>query len=307
MSWKEMPTTAQQKDPVWIAKGADAISEAILHFAQTGEGVLIGRQGTLEFDCLYLHWIVNETISEDMRNKLQTNAGVFPATELAIKVWVQEYTSALQESAILASGWNPDSSEHENQFLQEAVPNAKQIVLRALEPYYVEPEKRWTRLLAGKKVCIVSSFADTMRSQVSRRRQIWPADADSLLPDSAEWSFVKTRYPDVLGKTSSCVWDSATTDWTKALKQVHAEVLQTGADIVLVGWGALGMILGKHLKKKGKCVIVMGGAIQNLLGIKGSRWRSHPIISHFWNEAWISPAEEEVPPHAFSVESGCYW
>jgi hypothetical protein len=51
----------------------------------------------------------------------------------------------------------------------------------------------------------------------------------------------------------------------------------------------------------------MGGAIQVLFGIRGNRWSSHPVISRFWNEAWVYPSLEETPGSAESVERGCYW
>ena len=77
--------------------------------------------------------------------------------------------------------------------------------------------------------------------------------------------------------------------------------------IALIGCGALGMVLGSELKKHGIIAIVMGGATQVLFGIKGQRWATHSVISHFWNEAWVWPNVTETPRGASSIEGGCYW
>ena len=86
-----------------------------------------------------------------------------------------------------------------------------------------------------------------------------------------------------------------------------AEVEAARPEIVLIGCGGLGMVLGAELKKRGFCCVVMGGAIQNLFGIKGRRWKDHSIIGGFWNGSWVSPLESEVPEGAGAIEGGCYW
>jgi hypothetical protein len=79
------------------------------------------------------------------------------------------------------------------------------------------------------------------------------------------------------------------------------------AEIVLIGCGGLGAIIGHELRMRGKICIVMGGAIQVLFGIKGRRWQSHSIISSFWNDAWVWPRLEDTPRGAEEIEGGCYW
>jgi hypothetical protein len=85
------------------------------------------------------------------------------------------------------------------------------------------------------------------------------------------------------------------------------QVVQSGAKVALVGCGGLAMPLALRLKKSGIAVIVLGGAIQLLFGIKGKRWSHHPVISEFFNDWWISPSAEEIPGAATDIEGGCYW
>ena len=77
--------------------------------------------------------------------------------------------------------------------------------------------------------------------------------------------------------------------------------------MALIGCGGLGMVIAGRLRQKGISSIVLGGAIQVLFGIKGRRWANHSVISGLWNDAWVSPAADEIPGGADSVEGGCYW
>ena len=76
--------------------------------------------------------------------------------------------------------------------------------------------------------------------------------------------------------------------------------------IVLVGCGAIGMPVARRLKERGHIVIVMGGAMQLLFGIKGRRWCKEPIAAA-WNDAWTAPSPHEKPAAANLIEAACYW
>lgn len=95
--------------------------------------------------------------------------------------------------------------------------------------------------------------------------------------------------------------------WEEAVEYVVKEVLKTDSNVVLIGCGGLGMIIGARLKAAGKMCIVMGGAVQVLFGVKGMRWKYHEVISKFWNEEWVWPLSEETPAGSEEVEGGCYW
>jgi len=79
------------------------------------------------------------------------------------------------------------------------------------------------------------------------------------------------------------------------------------ASVALVGCGGLGMIIAGRLRRAGISVIVMGGAIQVLFGIKGRRWERHDVISKFWGPSWVWPSESETPTGSFKIEGACYW
>ena len=77
--------------------------------------------------------------------------------------------------------------------------------------------------------------------------------------------------------------------------------------IALIGCGCYDIPLSTYIKGLGKQSIIIGGGLQILFGIKGSRWDRHNIISKLYNDNWIRPSESEKPNNFKSIEGGCYW
>jgi hypothetical protein len=145
-----------------------------------------------------------------------------------------------------------------------------------------------------------------MRRQVEKAGQIWRGLEGGLLDTETKWSFVKTGYSPILA-LGMAGWPAGIYSWQLAVEYTVDEVMKSGATVALIGCGGLGMIIAGELKKRGVTALVLGGAIQVLFGIKGRRWANHSVISGFWNDAWVSPAEAEIPRGAVLVEGGCYW
>jgi len=285
-------------------KGSYDILVAIQKALFSDTGLLVGRFGTIEFDVCWES--ENGYITKDAASVLERNAGVFPSSIDSIQKWVSATKEAFQSADILATGWYAPIVKREQKLLTNWSFTGSQIVLRGLEPYYSYPELRWTKALEGQSVCVVSSFTKSMVSQVEKGEAcIWP-DADGSLWPSVKWSWVNTGYaPSMsLGRAS---WEDDPESWEEAVAYVVGSVMNTGARIVLIGCGGLGMIIASELKRRGKICIVMGGAIQVLFGIKGGRWENHGVISKLWNEEWVYPSPEETPGAAWAVENSCYW
>jgi len=277
-----------QKDISVIVRGSEKISECIKGALEKGEGAIIGRMGSTEMTC-----VLSE--SPDLYMKvLETYSGVFGRFE----EWVSDYKEACSESNIFATGWYEPLAEKEINYMKK-ISKAALIPLRSLEPYYCSDP--WSSILAGRRVTVVSSFADSMRSQIGR--DIW--ENKSILPE-ASWSFVRSYYCPTIA-CGRCEWPSQIASWKSAVDYLEREVLTTQPEIVLIGCGGLAMPLALRLKRKGIIAIVLGGAIQILFGIKGLRWESHPEISEFFNDSWVFPSDDEIPVGAEKIERGCYW
>ena len=274
------------------------IRTAIEKALSENTGLLVGRFGTIEFDTLWYHSMTG-FLKKEYLPVLERNAGVF-GDAASITRWCSEYAAACGAADIMATGWYAPIKVREQEILKRVLFYGKQCVLRALEPYYWPVEERWTGALDGQKVCVVSSFTDTIRSQLAK--DIW--GKEKMLP-SAEWSFVKTGYAPslALGRAG---WKCDAESWETCVEYVVSEVVKTGARVVIIGCGGLAMVIASRLKAAGKICIVMGGATQVLFGIKGRRWEGHQI-SGFWTSEWVGPSASETPAGASEVERGCYW
>jgi hypothetical protein len=266
------------------------------------KGFLVGRNGTIEMEVLLSR---HNGLQLEPRHvmQLERNAGVFPTTPASIASWIRKTLAAVQDSDLLVAGWYKPIAADELEFLRVIGKRGPYLPLRALEPYYVPEVYQWTSALEGRRVAVVSSFADTACEQASRSYAVWNGRA--VLP-KATYLPVQTRYSPRLAQ-GRAEWPDTMKSWETAVTDVVNRVIEQNAEIVLIGCGGLGMVIGQELRIRGKVCIVMGGAIQVLFGIKGRRWQNHSIISTFWNDAWVWPRLEDTPAGAEEVEGGCYW
>jgi len=288
-----------------LFEAAILISDGIATALSQKKGFLVGRNGTIELEAL-LTYKQKQFLFQQQGKILEKHAGVFPSAEPYHRHWIQETENAIQNTDLLVAGWFAPLAREEKPYLTSLGRNSVALPLRALEPYYVPMEMMWTRFLEYHKVAIVSSFADTMMKQIPKAKHIWGDRVNSLLPPHAQFIPIRTGYAPVLAN-GRAEWPGNPTSWEDAVDSVVQRVVDSGAEIVLIGCGGLGMILGNRLKKLGKVCIVMGGAIQVLFGIKGNRWETHSIISRFWNDEWVYPSEDETPADSCSIEKACYW
>jgi hypothetical protein len=275
-----------------VDKGNDDISNLIKRAITTKQGLLIGRHGTIEFQAMM------SEITSEVAATLEKNAGIFP--QFTASMWATFYKNASLAADGIATGWYEPMAKKEIEFVTKQNPKAIQYPLRSLEPYYTK-SMPWTTNLEQRRVTVVSSFTETMKKQLTKKSFIW--DDPYILPSNAQWSFVRTFYPPNI--TNRLGWKFS--NWKEAINDTVEKVIETRAEIVLIGCGGLAMPIGHELKRRGVIVIVMGGAIQVLFGIKGERWATHPVISKFWNSAWVYPSKDETPDHANLVEDTCYW
>jgi hypothetical protein len=307
---KTLPYLTIQKH---MATPVDLGAQQICKLMSGAEPWFIGRNGTIELEVI-LFWFTRRQRGQEYppqyMETISRNAGVFPATKESIDAWCDEYCTALAQLNGLAAGWYKPLEEAEASILSLYAPSsAFRCPLRSLEPYYVQKDLQWTRKLAGKRVTVVSSFAESIRKQVESEKfpRIWSGDSAGLLnPPGLTWSYVRTGYAPALA-LGRCGWPAGVSCWQDAVEYVVEEVQKSNADVAIIGCGGLGMLIGAELKRRGISAIVLGGATQVLFGLKGTRWATHPIISDFWNDAWVWPSEAEKPNGAVLVEGGCYW
>jgi len=219
-------------------------------------------------------------------------AGVYPPEPAIFSRFCKEFAQALAHLDVLAVWFNLGEHAAQRRF----VPKARLTALRALEPFY--HERPWSQHLEGKRVLVVSPFAETIQTQYRRRRQIWRAKPE-MLPD---FQLRTVRSP-----LSAFLVVPKYPDWFTALDALREQMASAVFDVGIIGAGAWSLSLAAHAKSLGACAIHLGGATQLLFGIKGGRWDPHSEISGFYNGAWTRPSPGETPQLVQKIEGGCYW
>ena len=277
-----------------INKGAKAICFAITTALENDDGALIGRNGSGELDCM-----INGIKAYSIQT-LESNAGIYPMRQPdTFLSWREESIKATQTANILVTRWYKPLEAAEQKALVEWNVTPIQIPLRSLEPYYVEDSLRWTSLLSGHRVAVITSFTETAKKQISKG--VCP-----MFPSDISWSWIQTGHPPSVAQGRN-EWPLDVGSWSDAVQYVVREVLREGARFALIGCGGLSMPIARALKLRGIIAIVLGGAIQVLFSIKGNRWKNHETIRTLWTNDWVFPSEEETPSQANLIEGGCYW
>lgn len=274
---------------ITMKKSNNAIEEAI----RKGEPFAAIRFGAVEISALNNY----EKIRLGFRRKykksvvysIKNNAGVFPPTQEIIDFYAKYLETNLKDTDYLGV-----SSVHmENYFFKHLTPNATPVQNWALDPLL----GKWSHLLAGKRVLVISPFAEQIEEQYEKRHLLFQAEPE-ILPE-----FTLVTIPAILtsGKAASKEFDN----WFEVLDYLKLEILKKDFDIALVGAGAYGTPLCLYIKSLGKMAIQSGGATQLLFGLMGKRWEKREYVARHVNPHWSRPT---VKPYGHkNIEGGCYW
>jgi hypothetical protein len=218
-------------------------------------------------------------------------AGVYPPEASILSRFCEAFAESLTHLNVLGVWFNFGEYAARQRFAKQA----SLAQLTALEPFF--HSRPWSRHLAGKRVLVVSPFADTIQGQYEKRKLVWRNP--EVLPD---FQLLTLRSP-----LSAFLAAPAYTDWFAALDAMREQMASIRFDVAIVGAGAWSLPLVAHAKSLGGWAIHLGGATQILFGIMGGRWDNMPKISAFYNEAWTRPSAAETPPEVKKIEGGSYW
>jgi len=258
---------------------------------QDGRPFLASRLGWMECYGLGL-WDTSQQVEQSFIDKLRRHAGVFPPTKDNFETFCSIYLAAAREIDLLGLMKSPN----EKHLVESHIPKVLRCALGSLEPYLNSVP--WSRSLAGLRVLVVHSFADSILRQYRLNRTKLFVD-HQVLPEF-ELHCVKAPQT-MLAETAgfSC--------WSEALADLKTKVDAVDYDVAIIGCGAYGLPLGAHIKLRGKVAVHFGGAVQLLFGISGQRWRNWSEFRAITRDAWISPSESERPAGWNKIEEGCYW
>lgn len=262
------------------------------------KGILSGKPFmAAKFGSTELHTISYQLLKPFISNKrldmiiskLCTYSGFFPCDKKYIKNFFYEICNAISNTDLLCN-----VTTFTEEFMVENYGNDCEKALGYLFPYGLE--NPWTSALEGKKVLVIHPFVETIQRQYDNNRtRIY--ENPKMLPNFELYTVKAVQ-------TLADEQDERFATWFEALDYMFEEAMKIDFDVAIIGCGAYGMPLAGRIKSAGKSAIHMGGGLQLLFGIKGSRWDES---NDFYNEYWVRPSELERIKSAEKIEGACYW
>ena len=185
------------------------------------------------------------------------------------------------------------------EYLVERYAQKSRVVLMSkTSPFSVK--KPWTEALAGKRVLVVSIFAEYLKMQYEKREKLykgeWKLPKFELIPVKSVWYYNEEN--------------SQFSSWFDALDYLYKEIIKHDFDIAILSCGPFAINLAPMIKRMGKQAIQYAGETQLLFGIRGQRWDDIPFFKKYYNESWIrvSPEESGISNNSSKqFDEGCYW
>lgn len=260
---------------------------------ETGEAFFYSRWGGVEAKAVF-DYVMG--FPSRVESSLMNNAGVFPLTTSIVHSYCEEAISAAKQIDILCAWFH--IIDGEDLLFRWYSPDAVIVGSATSSPFLFE--NAWTGKLKNKRVLVIHPYAELIEKQYKKRELLWE-NHDEILPQ-----FDLITYKAVQSLGGSDEYDS----WVDALNKMKNDIEKLTFDIALIGCGAYGMPLGAFIKDRmKKPAIHIGGMLQILFGIKGTRWEGKPYNydTKFFNEFWVRPGEALKPKNYMNVEDGCYW
>jgi hypothetical protein len=258
---------------------------------ESGEPFAAIRIGAVEMGALNNYEKIllgyQKTFKPSVRMSMKQNAGFFPTTDKQLTFFAKHFFKEANKTDVLGiSGIHMESYMYQRYLFHADV-----IPYEAFEPLRGD----WIQALAGKRVMVVSPFAEDIEKQYKKRHQLFPA---GVLPDFTLMTVKAVQ-------TIADAYDPRYTTWFDALDAMKVDIMKHDFDIALIGAGAYGSHLCWFVKSMQRQAIQTGGATQTMFGMIGKRWENRSHVSQYINPHWIRPSVK--PLGAEKVEQGAYW
>lgn len=289
---------------IWAPYKADLQDEEAYHLLKQGieseAPFLCARMGCTELQTIaFVRMMRTPVIGLAFRPfvkgvmySIANSSGVFKPTIDVLYKFADLYIRLFPEIDVLGI-WHP-SERLLGKYFSGIVKISQSVVDPNLE------KGTWTALLKGKKVLVVHPFADSIRSQYEKRKELF--DSPDVLPDFKSL-YVLKAIQSIAGNVPS-----GFKTWFDALDYMRDEMNKVDYDIALIACGAYGFPLGAYAKQNGKKAFVIGGNLQLLFGIKGRRWAQTDKYKRIMEKpSWVWPSESETPQGIERVPGSGYW
>ena len=232
---------------------------------------------------------------------MKNNAGIQLTTIDSIIKYSKLYCEAFDNCEIYA-GWEtwggvyPYIAQSQDYFKNKY--NKSMIWAFTFDIFHYIYSCPWTHALKGKRVLIVSAFAESINEKIPIREKIYGVD---LFP---ECEIITICPPQTQGDNPSEEFITELIAFEKRLDEIKDTY-----DIALVSCGGYGNLVCNSIYKQGKSAIYVGGVLQMYFGILGNRWliERADAVRLFLNANWSRPKDSEKPSGHVNIEKSCYW
>ncbi len=235
------------------------------------------------------------------KSEIFSNAGFYSNSWSEIEKFSKLYVDALSNTDVLGA-WGVAFTWVEGEYLNWdkstliPVGHTAPWVESYSENQHSNPGTPWSLHLEGKKVLVISAFADSILKQHSRIDSVFPTTHYPKFSLSAIRSPITAGQRDQSGKT-----------WFELLDEMKHQIEAQDFEVALIAAGAYSYPVAAYVKEIGKIGIHCGGGLQLFFGVMGNRWNNAPEVLRYLNSEWVRPAEDERPKTAAQIENACYW
>lgn len=279
---------------------------------ENGKNFIIPRIAGVENNVIYVarlckfHGRISKERFEYFRgvnSVMKNNAGIKLSNVESVMKYSELYLDAFENSEIF-SAW--DSGGNVHKYIEESHDGIVSIYGEtrtviwsyALDIYNYIYNSPWTTAFRGKRILIISSFAESISEKIPIREKIYGID---LFPECVITTILP---PQTHGGNESREFDIELSDFCERL-----DAIRDTYDIALVSCGGYCNPVCNHIFKSGKSAIYVGGTIQMMFGILGNRWlqETPDIVRLYINSSWSRPKMNERPKGFENIEKGCYF
>jgi hypothetical protein len=167
----------------------------------------------------------------------------------------------------------------------------------------------WTQYLKGKKVLVISTHANSIKSQWNKRKLIWGENLQKIVPFDLV-DVIRAPYHPAIDDRQ---YPNCNT-WGDMVNHIKTLIESYDFDVLLSGASTSSPIFVDHAKSLGKIGIQTGGVIQLYFGVKGGRWAKvsgYNEWNQMFNDHWIYPLQIDQPQNRDRVpgleSTFAYW
>ena len=278
-------------------------------------GVLYVRLGLTETTLLFYYWlqnvrriterIFNENIGSQhgLTNWLYTTSGFYDST---IK---GNYFNFNAETCLTSATYNTYMTGLINLIKNTHLTLCWHNLPSTMLSYRKEFEGYISTITKSYSTCNISTA--TIYTLIANKRILIVNPMSSLMKQQYEAGNIKHIYATFPELISLQTYENPYTFFNngpdgsilETADKICAEISHKQFDIALVSCGAYSSLIGNYIREKlGKDVIVIGGDLLSMFGIKTARNRNGTF-----NDYWISVPEHLKPTDYMKIEDGCYW